>query len=158
MIVFDLKCSQAHVFEVWFRSSDDYEEQKEAQAIVCPFCSDTDVSKAIMAPNISVGGSTEHHHDEEPAPGPGAASGGGHMMASREQALEVRQVLEKLRTHVEQNCENVGQKFAEEARKIHYGEAEERGIYGEATPDETRALNEEGIDICPLPFATRRDS
>lgn len=132
MISFDLKCSSDHVFEGWFGSSADFEEQKTRGLVTCPICGDGEIRKAPMAPNVA---SRKGSDDSAPV---------------NPQQMFV--MLKKLRREVEQNAENVGERFAEEARRIHYGEVEARGIYGQSTPDEAEALREEGIDFAQIPW------
>lgn len=150
MIVFDLKCSGDHRFEAWFRSSSAYEEQKAAGFVECPQCGSTDVSKALMAPNVAAKGNRKQEST------PVTAKSSDPALAAA--AEEARKVLEKLKSHVETTCDYVGSGFAEEARKIHYGEAEERGIYGESTLKETKELIDEGVEIMPLPGMGRKDA
>ena len=169
MIVFDLICSQEHRFEAWFRSSADYEEQLEAGAITCPVCSDANVRKAPMAPNVAAKGNqqpvvvdvegdaeTSGEVPGETAEQPPRVHAAGVPDMPPELGRKLRQFARRLRDHVEQHCDYVGSSFAEEARKIHYGESEERGIYGEATTEESAELEEEGIEIMPLPFVRGR--
>ncbi|NVJ71310.1 MAG: DUF1178 family protein [Alphaproteobacteria bacterium] len=150
MIVFDLKCSTGHQFEAWFRSSSAYEDQKAAGLVECPHCGSNDVGKALMAPNVASKG------NQKPEPAPVAASPRDPKM--QEVVAEAEKVLAKLKDHVETTCDYVGKDFAEEARKIHYGESEERGIYGESTLQETKELLEEGVEIMPLPGLGRKDA
>jgi len=142
MISFQLKCSSNHEFEAWFRSSDSYEEQCDSGDVICPTCGDAKISKALMAPAV--------------ASSKGKASK--HEVRAQEVAREVLEAVGKLQEHVEKNCDYVGDEFAEEARRIHYGETEERGIYGEATVEETKDLDDEGIEIFKVPVIPRRDS
>lgn len=161
MIVFDLKCTGGHQFEAWFRSSDDYEDQIAHGEVECPYCGDIDVSKAVMAPNVgSKGNRGERDEARRGAAGRERDHDGPREGEPRTMGLadlpaplraELNATLEKVRKHVVDNCEYVGGRFPEEARKIHYGEAEERGIYGEATIEESLELDEEGIAIMPLP-------
>lgn len=134
MILYDLKCPCGQEFEAWFRDSAGYEEQRENGGIDCPTCGSNGVSKALMAPNISIDGSRRD------------------TLAKGETMRGVFETLAKLRNHVESSCDYVGPKFAEEARKIHYGEVKDRAIYGEATSDESEELHEEGIEFVQLPF------
>lgn len=150
MIVFDLKCSSGHQFEAWFRSSSAYEDQLAAGIVECPHCGSIEVSKALMAPNVA----TKGNQKAEPTP-VAAKSGDANL---NQVAAEARKVMEKLRDHVENTCDYVGKNFTEEARKIHYGEAEERGIYGESTAEETKELIDEGVEILPLPGLPRNDA
>jgi hypothetical protein len=136
MIHYDLKCKQGHFFDGWFSDSEGYEAQRRDSAIVCPQCGSTEVDKQIMAPGIKKSRKGEARRF--------AAGTDPRMTALVEK-------LRELRRHVEAHADYVGDRFAEEARRIHYKEAEERGIYGEATPDDARSLVEEGIDVQPLP-------
>jgi len=137
MISFDLKCRQDHVFEAWFSDSAGFEEQRAAGDVACPVCGDAEVEKSLMAPNES------------------AKKGGGSGVPDEAAAM---QMLYQMRSHVEENCENVGTEFAEEARKIHYGETEKRDIYGQATEDEATALAEEDIEFGVLPWPDAKDA
>jgi len=134
MILFELRCAQHHHFEAWFRDGAAYESQAAAGAISCPVCGDSAVSKAPMAPRLV------HSRGEPAPPDPDRVAG------------EVRRALLLIKKQVEENCDYVGDRFPEEARRIHYGEAEIRPIYGEATRDEARDLTEEGVAVCPLPW------
>ncbi len=165
MIVFDLKCQCDHVFEVWFRSSADYVTQKSKGLITCPLCGSQAVEKAVMAPNVAAKSnqrSDQKQAVERPkatsvpaAPMPAATQKPqkvAHMSASdtgptREQMTAF---LRSLKTHVETTCDNVGHRFTEEARAIHYGDAEERGIYGNASAEDVEDLLDEGISVLPL--------
>ena len=160
MILYRLRCSQGHEFESWFKDSKTYERQEKKSLIGCAVCGDSKVARAVMAPRIGSGGK-----EAEPAPQPTAAApaaSGPEPQAQQEMAAlakhmpkEMRETLLKLRQQVEQNCEHVGPKFAEEARKIHYGESDKRGIYGETTDREAEALAEEGIEFGRLPWIPR---
>jgi len=149
MIVFDLKCSKDHVFEAWFPDSASFAEQAEAGKVVCPVCGSKKVSKALMAPNVV---NTKGRENAPPRPAAGVAH------ADAEKAAELRQMLREVRDHVEQNCDYVGEQFAEEARKIHYGETDPRGIYGETSDDEAKELEEEGIEVARVPWLPRENS
>ncbi|NIJ33638.1 DUF1178 family protein [Sphingomonas oligoaromativorans] len=132
MIVFDLNCGVGHVFEAWFGSQDDYDGQRERGLVFCPVCGDGEVSKAPMAPRISTG-------EGRPQADPQAMMRA--LMAAQAKLLS--------------GSEDVGGRFAEEARAIHLGDAEERLIHGRATPTEARMLVEEGVPVAPLPFPVR---
>ncbi len=142
MIKYALACEQAHPFESWFPSSEAYETQRKRGFVTCPYCNSANVDKQIMAPSVA-------RKDKAPA----AAAEPQPVAAISEKEKELRAMIRAFREHVLQNSENVGKGFAEEARKMHYGEAEERSIYGEAESADVRALLEEGIDILPLPVA-----
>jgi hypothetical protein len=142
MIKYALACEQAHAFESWFPSSDAYEAQLRRGLVTCPICNSAHVEKQIMAPSVA-------RRDKAPAlPVPSAPQA---VVALSDKEREVRAMLRAMRDHVVQNAENVGQGFADEARRMHYGEIEQRSIYGEAAPSEARDLIEEGIDVLPLP-------
>ncbi len=132
MISFNLRCRKGHEFEGWFRGSEAFETEQAAGRIDCPVCGDTTIEKALSAPNIASSESRE--------------------AARAEQARQAREVLCAVRRQVEDNAEDVGPRFAEEARRIHYGEAEKRGIYGEATVEEAQDLAEEGVEFTPIPW------
>jgi len=134
MIVYDLKCRKDHVFEAWFRDSAAYDAQADAGDVRCPVCGSKKVEKALMAPNLARGKAQR------------SADG------DTELAVEQRRALIELRRQVEENCDYVGDRFPEEARKIHYGETDPRGIYGETSPDEAKALDEEGVKVQRIPW------
>jgi hypothetical protein len=141
MIKYALACEQAHEFESWFPSSEAFETQRKRGFVTCPYCNSARVEKQIMAPSVA----RKDKAPEAPAAVPQPVA----VLSDREQ--EMRAALRALREHVMKNAENVGKGFVEEARKMHYGETEERSIYGEADLAEARALLEEGIDVLPLP-------
>ena len=135
MILFDLRCSQGHEFEAWFRDGATYDRQAAEGAIACAVCGDTAVSKALMAPAVATGGAR----------------------LDPEQAAAALRSLRKIQSHIEQNFDHVGPQFAEEARKMHYGEADKRSIYGEATRSEAKELRDEGIPVGQIPWLPRHD-
>ena len=152
MIVFDLKCGKDHVFEAYFADSATYERQIEAREIACPFCGDVKIAKAPMAPNIAVNNKARGEPVADKAKAPAR------QPPSPPEMARAMATLRRMRTHIEQNFDHVGQRFPEEARKIHYGEAESRNIYGDATKEEAGALAEEGIEIGELPWVPRHDA
>lgn len=166
MIVFDLKCGSGHVFECWFRSSGDFEDQKQRGFLSCPQCQDIDISKAVMSPNVNAKSNQSAVRAASKQDAPVEATMPQDIQHSIAAGAEIPdelqrsmdEILQKIRTHVEANCDDVGKDFADVARKMHYGEAEERGIYGETTAEETRDLLEEGIEIMPLPGPRRTDA
>jgi hypothetical protein len=144
VIVFDLKCGEAHVFEAWFGSSIDYETQKERGLLACPLCGNAEIAKAVMAPAVPAKGNTR----DETRPVP-VASG---------EDTRIKQMLgalAEMQKSMIESSEYVGGRFAEEARAIHYGETDARGIYGETSADEAAQLREEGIEAMPLLFPIR---
>jgi len=152
MIVFDLRCRRDHEFEAWFASSEAFEKQARAKKVACPVCGDTRVAKALMAPAVS-GTKTR----DAAAPPPHKSKGAGKAVMAG-QGGQYMTALRALRDHVEKSCDNVGERFPEEARKMHYGEAEKRNIYGEASADEAGALADEGIDVQQIPWAPDHDA
>lgn len=149
MILYSLCCSKDHGFDAWFANSDAFDKQAKKGIVVCPICGDTKVRKAIMAPRIAKGAGKKEPAPQVPATAP-APQPGNHVMAP-----QMREMLMELRKQVEANCDYVGTDFAEEARKIHYGETEERGIYGEASDADAEALREEGIEVGRIPWLPR---
>ncbi len=133
MIRYDLECDNEHGFDGWFKDSAAFDEQAKAGVVVCPSCGSGNVRKSVMAPNIAPGKSRRLYTQGKNAP------------------AKVLEAMRNLRRHVEETSDYVGDKFAEEARRIHYKETEERGIYGEASTGEIKDLSEEGIETCPLP-------
>lgn len=158
MIVFDLQCGNAHVFEAWFGSSADFASQNRRKLISCPVCNDDRVKKAVMAPNVAAKGnqisSVAPKQDRQAVATiePGSSAG----QPTPAEMKRMMEIMSEFQAKVEATHENVGDRFAEESRKIHYGEMEHKLIYGEATLAEAAELHEEGIDILPLPFAKRK--
>jgi len=134
VIVYRLQCSRSHLFEGWFNSMAAYDEQAAENKLMCPVCNDRKIEKAIMSPSVP-------------------STVGERKSAAPDMLRQAKQFAMGLRKHVEENVEYVGKEFPDEARKIHYGESEERDIYGEATPKEAEALVDEGVEITPLPDA-----
>lgn len=142
--VFDLQCEHGHVFEGWFGSHDDYDAQRARGLVSCPVCDSKEIVKRLSAPHLNV--AHLHRPPAAPAQAPMRTQGGGGAPMSTLQAQVMRQVRELIR-----NTENVGPRFAEEARRIHEGDADDRPIRGVATPEERAALAEEGIDVLAVP-------
>lgn len=141
MIKYSVRCGNTHEFEGWFKDSATFDAQANSGDIVCPHCGNTKVAKAPMSPHISKSSNT----------------GSTPEARAREVAERILEAAQQMRREVEAKCEYVGDQFADEARRIHYGETDERGIYGEASEDENRELDEEGIEVYRLPNL-RRDS
>ena len=159
MILFDLKCGKGHVFEAWFRDGTAAEKQLAGRKVACPACGSAKVQKAPMAPRIGKGQRKGAPAPESKAPEAPVGEGGALMskeMAAK--AAELRRELGELRSKIEANCDYVGGRFAEEARKIHYGETEARGIYGETSDKEARELHEEGVEFAKIPWLPQHDS
>lgn len=153
MILFDLKCQDGHGFEAWFRDGATYDAQVAAGDIACPVCGDTGVVKAPMAPRISKGPRGDRAEPAQLRPEGGSEEARMPMVAG-----ELKAQLEGLRRKIEENCDPVGDRFAEEARRIHYGEAPHRDIYGKATESEAAELAEEGVEFARVPWLNRTDS
>jgi hypothetical protein len=151
VIVYSLRCSKGHAFEGWFASIAAFDEQQAGGKLFCPLCNTRRVAKAPMAPALST--SVGEGKRTKRAPAPPAAPATAPLPTSKapEELRKMRQFMTGLRKYVEQNADYVGPKFPEEARKIHYGEADDRHIYGEASLEEAADLVEEGIDVAPLP-------
>jgi hypothetical protein len=149
MIRYALRCESDHAFESWFQDSSAYEQQVKRKLVSCPVCNSVKVEKAIMAPRI-VGKKGRERAEPVAAPEmPAPAAGTTPLVMAQER--ELRAKLKELRDHIVKNADNVGEKFANEARKMHYGEIEHRPIYGEASPDEAKSLIDEGVEVSPLP-------
>ena len=131
MIVYNLRCGDGHEFEGWFKDIAAFDAQAVSEKLVCPICNSRKVGRAIMAPSVAGTRKTD--------------------LTAPEEMRKMRQFVTGLRKYVQENAEYVGPRFAEEARKIHYGETEERQIYGESTVKEEIELVEEGVDVAPLP-------
>ncbi len=174
MKVLDLQCSQQHSFEGWFGSEDDFQSQLLRGLVQCPLCGNAEITKKLSAPRFNLGKATaptlpkseESKHENtakvsatsaksstelvlKPSQTPQAAQ---HPNLSPEAAEVMQAAWMEVAKHVMANTEDVGNSFASEARKIHYGEADERAIRGQATPDQTLELIEEGIDVMPMPI------
>ncbi len=138
MIRYELQCEQGHGFDGWFRDSAGYERQAEAGLLSCPQCGSAKVAKALMAPHVA----KSRPQPPEAAPPPAKPD---------PRAEAVTALFRRLRREVAAKADYVGERFPEEARRIHYAEAEPRGIHGEASLEEAKALHEEGIEVLPLP-------
>jgi len=134
LIRFSLICDHDHEFEAWFRSNDDFDTQKKRGFVDCPTCGSSKVQKALMAPAVSTGKKREKI-----------------ALAMNEMQKKAMAEIKALSEKIRENADYVGDKFAEEARKIHFGETEARGIYGEATLDEAKSLAEDGVGFMPIP-------
>jgi hypothetical protein len=143
MKVLNLQCAHAHAFEGWFASEDDFQGQLARGLVECPLCGDAAIVKLPSAPRLNLGAT-------EPAPAPAASQPKQEVMSAPSAQLQAAWM--QLVKQVMANTEDVGERFADEARKIHYGETEERGIRGQASQEETQALLEEGIGVLPLPI------
>ena len=154
MIHYALACDKGHSFESWFQNSAAYDKQAKRKLIECPMCGSAKVEKAIMAPRLArKDKSTSIAVREEAAPAHTDATtpDSSPVAMISPQEHEFRKKLKELRDHLTANADNVGKKFPEVARKMHYGEVEHRSIYGEASPKDAKELHEEGIEFHPLP-------
>ena len=152
MIRYALACNKAHAFESWFPSSEAFDAQRAQGLLTCPVCGSGEVEKQIMAPSVARTGKAPAGSTDAPAQPVAEAAPPQPVALLSEPEQAFRAMLKAVREHVTQNADYVGSGFAEEARKIHYGEIEHRPIYGEANPAETKALLEEGIEVHPLPI------
>jgi hypothetical protein len=151
MILYQLECDADHAFEAWFRDSAAFDTQSERGLLTCPACGSAKVSKALMAPRI---GGTRSNAVGETLPAKAEAKG---IQISAE-AVALREKLGEVRRTIEESCDYVGPQFAEEARKIHYGETDPKGIYGETSADEAKALKEEGIEFGAVPWLPKENA
>jgi hypothetical protein len=139
MILFKLRCGAEHEFEAWFRDGATYDRQAARSQIACPECGDSAIDKAPMAPRL---GRSSRSPETNAPPSP----------------AQLRRMLQEVRRHVEANCDYVGDRFAAEARRIHNGEADSRGIYGEASEADSRALADDGIEVARIPWVPPTDA
>ena len=143
MILFDLQCDKKHKFECWFASTANYEKQLENKMIVCPYCNSTKIEKSVMAPNINTKGSSKNSKKNN---------------KKKIERNNLENQIKKFREYIEKNTDNVGKNFAEEARKIYYGETKSRPIRGESTEKEVQELEEDGIPFSQLPWQSKEDA
>lgn len=153
MIRYDLICDKGHDFDGWFSDSATYDKQVKRGLVTCIHCGSAKVEKQLMAPGIPVKSNRRKEGPTRPAPAPAPVPSAQPMLAGAFDPRQEKliQMMREVRKAVEENAEYVGNRFAEEARKIHYDESEKRGIYGETTAEDAKELIEEGIDIHPLP-------
>lgn len=150
MIHYQLHCSQDHGFDGWFASAESFDAQAKRGLLECPICGDAKVVRALMAPAVP-----RKRRAVTAAPTPEPAQ----QVAVAPERLpdHLRARLQRMRAEVEKHCDYVGGKFAEEARRMHAGDSEARGIYGETTPEEAEALADDGIDVARIPWIPRAD-
>ncbi len=154
MIRYALVCEKGHSFESWFADSGTFDKQTKRKLVTCPQCGSAKVEKALMTPQLSANSrkrkalAPPKPQAEAPAPVPTEKAP---VAMISPQEMEIRAKLKELRDHLTKNADDVGAKFPEEARKMHYGEIEHRSIYGVASPEEAKDLAEEGIEFHPLP-------
>jgi len=154
MIRYSLRCRSGHDFESWFRSAEAFDTLRSGGHVVCPECGASQVEKALMAPQVRPARRNAAVAPPPPASSPAPEGGAAAPLTAPASEREAR--LAALRREIESKSEYVGLKFAAEARRIHSGDAPERSIYGEARPEEARALLEEGVPVAPLPFLPAR--
>ncbi len=160
MIVYALSCAAGHHFEAWFRDSAAFDNQRADGALSCPICGASDVRKAPMAPHVARNGrAAESRVDADADAGAGSPSDPRQAAVTAEAASfeALAELVTRLRRHVEAHCVDVGAHFADEARRMHYGETAHRGIYGEASAEEASALLDEGIAVEAIPWFVRRN-
>jgi len=150
MIHYALRCHDDHSFDGWFKDSATFETMAARGLVECPTCGSTTVERALMAPAIGAGAKGRGRGRAEAKPAPAVAAPA--KAAAGPMPAQMIAMLQKLRSEIERNCDYVGPRFAEEARRIHEGEVEPRGIYGEATPEEAEALKEDGIAFETIPW------
>ena len=162
MICYQLLCEYDHGFEAWFKDSASFDEQAAKGEVQCPFCGNDHIRKAVMAPAVSTGKSSNTEAEERQQRAIEAAEQTAQDLRGgadpQEAAQAFMEVVTKLQKHVEETHEYVGENFADEARAIHYGDSEEREIYGEASAEETQELREEGIDVLTLPKIPNKEN
>jgi len=157
MIRYALRCERGHTFESWFQNSSAFDAQVKRKLVSCPACDSVKIEKAIMAPRVVAKKGRQRAEPAPvpatpaPAPAPAESPAATPTPLLMAQERELRAKLKELRDHIVKNADNVGERFPNEARKMHYGDIEHRPIYGEASPDEARALIEEGVEVAPLP-------
>lgn len=160
MILFTLTCPKKHIFEGWFRNNAAYDQQSASGRITCPRCGDMKITKAPMAPHISKTGTTLSKASDNTTQAANSSKVAEEGMSPAtlktdivdQKAKKIYQMLRQFRQEIEKNCEHVGDRFADEARKIHLGEGKKRGIYGNATKEEAQELAEEGIEYMEIPW------
>lgn len=149
MISFSLHCAKDHEFEAWFGSSDDFDRQKDEGLLSCPMCGNEEVKKSLMAPNVSTSKSDDVPIQQAETKNDDGKST--HLAGINEAQKKLLPAMRELRSKLLESAEDVGNKFGEEARKIHYGEADARSIYGKTDAEDAAKLVEEGIEFVPLP-------
>ena len=152
MIHYQLQCSQNHGFDGWFASGASFDQQARRGLLECPVCGDIKVARALMAPAVPKKG--RPFHTPQAAAEPQARQV---AVAPERLPDHIRAQLQRMRAEVEKHCDYVGGNFAAEARRIHTGESEARGIYGETTPEEAEALADDGIEVARIPWVPRAD-
>jgi len=158
MIHYQLQCAEDHRFDGWFQDSASFDTQAKTGLVTCPVCNSATVTRALMAPALGRGAKRRDSVEEVPTTAVAVSAPQNGVIAENGMPDAVRALLQRLRAEVERNCDYVGSGFATEVRKIHKGESDRRGIYGETTPSEAEALADEGIEVGVLPWLPRSDS
>lgn len=146
MIVFALCCPKDHQFEGWFRNNQDFDDQCEKGVVSCPICNSKKIQKALMTPNVATRGAISTKTKGSPD------------ARASEMTSKIYDMAQEVRAHVEDNFDYVGSDFPDEARRIHKGDDKERGIYGEASSEDVKALIDEGVDVAPIPDVPTKKS
>ena len=154
MIHYDLRCGEDHAFDGWFKDSSAFDKLAKRGMVECPHCGDTKVERALMRPAVPKKGNAML---PAPVPATQPAVPAPAAMAAGPMPAHLRAMLQRMRAEVEKHCDYVGPQFADEARKMHRGESDKRGIYGETTPDEADSLAEEGIEVSRIPWIPRAE-
>ena len=151
MILYQLQCEKEHRFEAWFRDSQAYDKQSKRKLLACPKCGSAKITKTLMAPRIGKSGG-----DNQPKSATHAPTGSSFKLSP--EAVELKRKLKEIQSHISKECDYVGRNFAEEARKIHYGEVTPHGIYGEATSEDAKELVDEGIEFSSVPWVPEENA
>lgn len=157
MIHYRLRCAAGHEFESWFANAAGFDRQAQAGLVECPVCGGVKVTRALMTPAVAKKGRARKAEPVEAPPPPPVPVASPEKMAAGPMPAQMVALLQRMRGEIEKNCDYVGPGFAEEARRIHHGEVEARGIYGEATEAEREALSDEGIEVGRIPWIPRAD-
>lgn len=151
MIHYELRCKDGHAFDGWFKDSATFDKQANRKLVECPECGETSVERALMAPAVST------RRESLPVPVPEQAPAPQQAAVAGKPPAKMLAMLQRMRAEIEKNCDYVGPDFAEEARRIHRGEVDQRPIYGEASDEQTEGLEEEGISVARIPWVPRAD-
>jgi hypothetical protein len=157
MIHYQLRCSQAHGFDGWFNDSASFEKQAKRGLIECPECGGTDIERALMAPALAKRDAGPHAVETPPAAAETPTEAPPVMTATGRLPAQMLAALQRMRAEVEKNCDYVGPNFADQARAMHRGEIEPKGIYGETTDEQAESLAEEGVSVAKIPWVPRAD-
>jgi hypothetical protein len=151
MILYQLQCEKEHRFEAWFRDSEAFDKQSKRKLLACPECGSAKITKALMAPRIG-----KSRDGNQPKPAKHTPIESSYKLTP--EAIELKRKLKEIQSHISKECDYVGSNFAEEARKIHYGEVTPHGIYGEATSEDAKELVDEGIEFASIPWVPKENA